>query len=526
MKRMEVKGQVVAGKTGGILIREKSGEKLELGDLLVVEEDGAYLILQVYDLIYGSQIRQSAIEFLAGMRLEGYGARLDFLEPELRNYVLAQAKGIARISREKGKSRVTTPKTLPSFFNVVRHVTKEDLEFLTKPSSPVYVGKVRSGSKILDVDVYLNGRETFPHHVLVPATTGRGKSNLVKVMLWSALDLEDLGALVLDPHDEYYGRHGKGLKDHPRARERLLYYSPDAPTGENTLIANLRSIVPDHFSGIVNFSDPQWDAIRTYYNRFGKNWIEEIVKGTQIPEVKISPRTLGVLKRRFDVTLGIYLDEEENIQARNRVFSTTAGERVIEHIVHALEDGKTVILDTSRLMDGAELLIGSIIAGAILDRYQAYKSRGELEEKPVVTIVIEEAPRVLSGEVLATQGENIYSTIAREGRKFNIGLTAISQLISLIPKAILANLNTKIILGNEMAPERAAVIGSASQDLSDDDRTIASLDKGEAIISSIFTKFAVPVQVPFFEDYIGERLGGAQDGLTADEMAFEEMVEE
>ncbi len=524
MREMEVKGQIVAGKTGRILIREKSGEKLELGDLLVIEEDGAYLILQVYDLIYGSQIRQSAIELLAGMRLEGYGTRLDFLEPELRNYVLAQAKGIARVSREGGKSKVMTPKTLPSFFNAVRHVTKGDMEFLMKPPNPVYVGKVRSGSKILDVDVYLNGRETYTHHVLVPATTGRGKSNLVKVMLWSALELENVGALVLDPHDEYYGRHGKGLKDHPRARERLLYYSPDAPTGQNTLIINLRSIVPDHFSGIVNFTDAQWDAIRTYYNKFKKNWIEEIVNGTSIPDIKISPRTLGVLKRKFDVTLGVHLDEEGNIRARNRVFSATAGEMVIEHIVKAIEEGKTVVLDTSRLMDGAELLIGSVIAGAVFDRYQIYKSRGELEEKPVVTIVIEEAPRVLSGEVLATQGENIYSTIAREGRKFNIGLTAISQLISLIPKTILANLNTKIILGNEMAPERAAVIGSASQDLSDDDRTIASLDKGEAIVSSIFAKFAIPIQIPLFEDYIEEKLGsgGRED---VEETAFEEMVE-
>jgi len=69
-----------------------------------------------------------------------------------------------------------------------------------------------------------------------------------------------------------------------------------------------------------------------------------------------------------------------------------------------------------------------------------------------------------------------------------------------IPKDVLTNINTKIILGNEMATERHAVIESAAQDLSDDDRAIASLDKGEAIISSIFTKFAVPVQIPLFDD--------------------------
>lgn len=51
-----------------------------------------------------------------------------------------------------------------------------------------------------------------------------------------------------------------------------------------------------------------------------------------------------------------------------------------------------------------------------------------------------------------------------------------------------------------MAPERNAIIESASQDLSDDNRIIASLDKGEAIVSSVFTRFAIPIYTPEFND--------------------------
>ncbi|MCK5343780.1 MAG: ATP-binding protein, partial [Candidatus Heimdallarchaeota archaeon] len=111
------------------------------------------------------------------------------------------------------------------------------------------------------------------------------------------------------------------------------------------------------------------------------------------------------------------------------------------------------------------------------------------------------APRVLGSDRLQS-GDNIYSTIAKEGRKFRIGLIAITQLTSVIPKEILANLNTKIILGNEMATERRAVMESACQDLSSDDQAISSLDIGEAIVSSTFTKFAVPVHFPKFEDIV------------------------
>jgi hypothetical protein len=68
-------------------------------------------------------------------------------------------------------------------------------------------------------------------------------------------------------------------------------------------------------------------------------------------------------------------------------------------------------------------------------------------------------------------------------------------------------MNTKIILGNELSSERSAIIDSASQDLSADEQNIASLDKGEAIISSNFTRFAIPIKIPLFEDYIKQNQG-------------------
>ena len=137
-----------------------------------------------------------------------------------------------------------------------------------------------------------------------------------------------------------------------------------------------------------------------------------------------------------------------------------------------------------------------------LEKYKDAKASGQIERKPVATIVIEEAPRVIGEDVLQSKNNNIYATIAKEGRKFKVGLTAITQLSSVIPRTILANMNTKIILGNEMKQEREAIIASASQDLSEDDKNIASLDKGEAIVTSIFVPFAMPIKIPLFEEVV------------------------
>ena len=105
---------------------------------------------------------------------------------------------------------VHSSKSLPDFFSSVREVKKDDLAFITKPKNPLHIGKLRSGSKVLDVDIFLPGEKVFSHHVLIPAATGRGKSNLALVMLWDMMDKDYAGILVLDPHDEYYGRNKLG----------------------------------------------------------------------------------------------------------------------------------------------------------------------------------------------------------------------------------------------------------------------------------------------------------------------------
>jgi len=493
---MTVCGQIVDGQVGKILIREKSGEKIELGDLLVIDNSKGYTIIQIYDLLYGSQISKLAREQIAGLKLEGLGTGLEFFEPQLRNYILAQGKAVLHIT-----NKPQVPKTLPDLFGTVRHVEKKDLQFLSKPETPIYLGKVRSGSKIIDVPVYLNASEALVHHILIPSTTGRGKSNLVKVMLWSILGQDKAGVLVLDAHDEYYGRTGKGLKDHPKAKDGLLYYSVNPLPGTNTLVINLKTILPDHLDGIIQLTEAQKQAVGRYYAEFENEWIENILRGERIEGVKNV--TLGVLQRIIKTKLSVYL-EDDKIVCKNRVFNNTAGKSTIMEIVNKLEKGKVVIIDTSKIGDEAELLIGSMIANDVFAKYQNFKAEGTLSEKLPISIVIEEAPRVLASEKL-TVGDNIYSKIAREGRKFKIGLVAVTQLTSVIPRDVLTNINTKIILGNEMATERHAIIDSAAQDLADDDKTIASLDKGEAIVTSVFTKFAIPIQIPLFDELVEEQ---------------------
>ncbi|HNU61868.1 MAG TPA: hypothetical protein PKL04_06690, partial [Methanofastidiosum sp.] len=90
----------------------------------------------------------------------------------------------------------------------------------------------------------------------------------------------------------------------------------------------------------------------------------------------------------------------------------------------------------------------------------------------------------------------------------------ITQLPSLIPKEILANMNTKIIMGTEMSNERSALIESSPQDISEESRNIASLDIGEALLTSTFSKLAIPLKIPLFEDIFKDDITFVKDRTT------------
>ena len=218
-----IKAQVISGEFGKILVRQKSDQKLELGELLISESGENKILLQAFDLIYGSQISQQNLELISGMNLEE-NTDMEFFDKNLRNYMLAGLKNLVTIRN----NNAFVSKLMPAFFSPVREIAKDDLSFLTKPQNPLFIGNLRSGSKMLDMPIYLEGEKVLSHHILLAGTTGRGKSNLIANILWNLVYQDYCGVLVLDPHDEYYGRNKIGLKDHP-LNDKVAYYTPKAP---------------------------------------------------------------------------------------------------------------------------------------------------------------------------------------------------------------------------------------------------------------------------------------------------------
>ena len=106
------------------------------------------------------------------------------------------------------------------------------------------------------------------------ATTGMGKSNLMKVLAGQVLASQGRYAcLLFDPHGEYLeGGSGlrKGLRDHRGRRDRLKVYATRAAgAGATTLRLSLAELTLGDLQTAYQWSHAQEDAIWRLVRFFG-----------------------------------------------------------------------------------------------------------------------------------------------------------------------------------------------------------------------------------------------------------------
>ena len=498
-------GRVVGGSIDHIVIRENPDVNVALGEIVYCEIGDSLLLYQIYHIEHASLLESKDIHSSA-YRLEKY-SDVKIYEKEERYYNLLYAKPLTSISLSTG--RWSFIKFIPPIFYEVKRINEEIGEKIVQMiGQGVEIGKLRSGNNILEVNLPFDFSSALNHHILIAATTGRGKSNLLKVLLWKMMYQEEIGFLVMDPHAEYITPSVYSLGSHPNAGDKLIWYTTsNKEFFQNTrhLLVSIKLLKPYHFLSVFEFSEAQVHAMYMAYQLYKEDWIKEVLLQDGLPEdlkkKGVKEDTFNVLKRKLMFHLNISVDNDE--LSFYSIFRDGEGLMFSHTLREDLENGKIVVIDTSELTTSEELLVMSLLSAEIFEAYKKYKKENILDEKSKIGIILEEAPRLLGSNALKNES-NIFGAIAREGRKFNIGLIAVTQLPSLIPNEIISNMNTKVILGIEMQRERNIVINSSPHDLTKDEQIISSLNKGEAIISSIFTPFPLPVYIYPFDEIVNK----------------------
>jgi DNA helicase HerA-like ATPase len=327
-----------------------------------------------------------------------------------------------------------------------------------------------------------------------------GKSNFMKVFAASCMRLavrgeSKFGLLIVDPHGEYLKGKGlvKGLTHLKKYREGLACYSTNrqnaSDPGVEELAVSESEIFPEDIALLYEWSPPQRDALDAISRIFdSSNWLEDIKSPdgmARMVQEGFKDSTVMVLVRRIKNEL------ERNPYIRKR--------SSLANILANLQKGKVVLVDIPRMSDRSELFLLSIISRYILNEYKKDEKEGQ-ESRKNCLITIEEAQRVLGIGSNTTR----FESIAREGRKFGVGLCAITQQPKLIDKQLLSQFNTLVVMGLGDKNDRQQLEESAKQDLSSLDIEIQTLEKGEAIISTLSIPFPVPARIHRFEDYLGQ----------------------
>ncbi len=171
-------------------------------------------------------------------------------------------------------------------------------------------------------------------------------------------------------------------------------------------------------------------------------------------------------------------------------------------ILGELAEGKVVLVDVSGLGSTEEVLVASYLTRRVLEEWQAAFLQGPERQNrlPVVAVALEEAQRVLSQSKV--RETNVFPRVAREGRKFGVGLLAVSQQPKLLDDELLSQFNTFFVLGLADEKDRNILRSSAKQDLSALGPEIQTLMPGECLVVNLAAPFAVPASVYLYDEAV------------------------
>jgi hypothetical protein len=340
-------------------------------------------------------------------------------------------------------------------------------------------------------------------------------------------------------------------------RQQLVapfYYLTAKDQGDMGLERRIRlsraDIVPADLISVMEFTEQQIAFANQCYAQDGEAWIGRLLLGDVGGEggqddggtAAFLPGTVNAVQRRLS---GLRYG---NTRVFTR-FDPEAGQEYhssLPDIICALEQGRVLAVDTTLMTELEQFLVTTIVgrvlfslrrtlrsaenvdalatairqslgndegqgqigmrqfALELVDRLQdgqlPYRNRTQIrspDELPFINVVVEEAPSILNPERM--RFGSVFRDISRQGRKFGIGLTVISQQVTEIDHGVLTQLNTELTmsLGNE--DERKEAIRNASTDLFGFERELQVMSRGQVITAASYRDIPVPAQVPAFD---------------------------
>ena len=330
-------------------------------------------------------------------------------------------------------------------------------------------GTVRIGTLLSnpEVEVKLDANMMVSRHLAILAITGAGKSNTVSVIVEGLIGLEGM-PIIFDMHSEYGDAGFTSVKKiAPRLNPVYLSFAEFkmlVDVGKDAYIQErlLRKAFKAAKAGMKGRGSFIEKILRKLEEKADS---EELKTGSEKNAIA------GVINKVED-----FENKYEGLVDPHA-----------PHILDQLEQGSANVIDLGSVdEDYADVIVSHIL------RRTLYKRK--TGDMPPVFCIIEEA-HILAPAKRPTHSKYWIDRIAREGRKFGVGLCLVSQRPKSLDQNSLSQANNTIIM-RLVEPSDQRHVQQSSERLSDDLLAqLSSLNIGEAITLGLMTKIPALVKI-------------------------------
>lgn len=423
----------------------------------------------------------------------------------------------------------TAVRRLPVVSYHARHMTRREVDCIinSQETGGIAIGHLCIGEDIQKDkgEILFDLNRLRSRRTMVFAQSGFGKTNFVKVMLYHAVSDTSYGKLIFDLNGEYVQNSGKtiglgGIND-SKIRENLVVFSDKANIrkdnqhfqfgGTVTINMHKHLTVGDLLSFSAGFSEVMKSFLLYLDDEGVNNFVANIDGYVNNPsnlhrdypdfwaaaknktEDASARRTIAAIRKRIK-----HLIDEGNLHS---VSST-----LVEQVFKALKDGKTVVVDLS-LKDSMDAsIISTILVRKLFENNKNKFTSDELKDVIDTVIFVEEAQNVLSDD-LVRGNANPFVRTAKEGRKFQLGIVAITQRPSAISEEIRTQAENFFALHMGNSDDIRALVKSNIHY----DGVISAFIQRETIKGNLYMvtsdrAFVVPVRIHEFEKLVQTKI--------------------
>lgn len=434
--------------------------------------------------------------------------------------------------QERGNSIdfITAVRKLPTVSYIARHLKPKEFKQIlnSENESGVPVGHLcigndvrkgeENGAILFDVNKLRNKR------TMVFAQSGFGKTNFVKVLLFNMIGDNGYGKLIFDLNGEYFLKSrftfGLGDIDDQRIKQNIVVYSDKNVPEEYKKRFEYKGLVTINMhkhltvGDILTFGTGFSEVMKSFLLYLDDEGVDSFI--SNIDNYVNHPEQLHT---DFSDFFGQMKNNKADVSARKTIMAIRKRVRhlidedkglhkksstLVEDVFSCLRDGKTVIIDLSLKDNVDSSIISTILVRKLFEQNKEKFTSDKPSDVINAVIFVEEAQNVLSEEFVRSNA-NPFVRVAKEGRKFGLGLVAITQRPSAISEEIRTQAENFFAFHMGNSDDIKALVQSNVNF----DGVISKFIQRETIPGNMYMvssdqAFALPVRVLKFEDIVEE----------------------